>query len=94
MEDKLRLIATDETGWRLANSVWEFNDWPGELCTVISLVEGLPPSQSQRIVYVDGDFDLFCPGHAEFLRLTAEEETRNHKGSKYAKSSLLFGIGR
>ncbi|KAK2748691.1 hypothetical protein FQN57_000272 [Myotisia sp. PD_48] len=32
------------------------------------LVQGKPPRPGQRIVYVDGGFDLFSSGHIEFLR--------------------------
>ena len=38
------------------------------------IVEGIPPRRGQRIVYVDGGFDLFSPGHIEFLRQVAKAE--------------------
>lgn len=33
-----------------------------------TLVAGKGPKPGQRVVYVDGGFDLFCSGHIEFLR--------------------------
>jgi len=32
------------------------------------MVPGKPPKKGQRVVYVDGGFDLFSSGHIEFLR--------------------------
>jgi len=37
--------------------------------TLTPLVEGILPSKDQRVIYVDGTFDLFTPGHIELLRL-------------------------
>ncbi|KAF8250682.1 Nucleotidylyl transferase [Wilcoxina mikolae CBS 423.85] len=39
------------------------------------LVDGVMPTEGRRIVYVDGGFDLFTPGHIEFLRLVVEAST-------------------
>jgi len=36
------------------------------------LVPGVFPSRARSVVYVDGGFDLFTPGHVEFLRLVRE----------------------
>lgn len=36
------------------------------------LVEGILPAKDQKIIYVDGTFDLFTPGHIELLRLIYE----------------------
>lgn len=38
------------------------------------MVEGKRPRKGQRVVYVDGGFDLFSSGHIEFLRRVAEAE--------------------
>jgi ethanolamine-phosphate cytidylyltransferase len=37
--------------------------------TLTSLVLGVSPKPGQKIIYVDGTFDLFTPGHVELLRL-------------------------
>jgi len=42
--------------------------------TLSKLVSGKGPSEGQRIIYVDGGFDLFNPGHIEFLRRVSEAE--------------------
>lgn len=38
------------------------------------LVTGMAPKPGQRVVYVDGGFDLFSSGHIEFLRRVVEKE--------------------
>lgn len=37
--------------------------------TLNPLVLGVSPKPGQKIIYVDGTFDLFTPGHVELLRL-------------------------
>ncbi|KAL8784668.1 MAG: hypothetical protein Q9213_003838 [Squamulea squamosa] len=44
---------------------------PGSYTT---MVEGALPKPGQRIVYVDGGFDLFSSGHIEFLRQVVNAE--------------------
>jgi len=39
---------------------------------LIAMVEGLLPAKGQKVVYVDGTFDLFTLGHIELLRLIKE----------------------
>jgi ethanolamine-phosphate cytidylyltransferase len=41
------------------------------------MVQGIPPRKGQRIVYVDGGFDLFSTGHIEFLEAMVKGETEN-----------------
>ena len=37
------------------------------------LVELSPPSPNQKVVYIDGSFDLLSTGHIEFLKKIKEE---------------------
>jgi ethanolamine-phosphate cytidylyltransferase len=37
--------------------------------SLLPLVKGNLPRKEQKVVYVDGTFDLFTPGHIELLRL-------------------------
>src|SRR6266496_5459057 len=37
---------------------------------LVPIVHGVVPRKDQKIIYVDGTFDLFTPGHIELLRLT------------------------
>lgn len=39
---------------------------------IISIVEGVLPAKGQKVLYVDGTFDLFTLGHIELLRLINE----------------------
>ena len=36
---------------------------------LVPIVEGIVPVKGQKVIYVDGTFDLFTPGHIELLRL-------------------------
>jgi ethanolamine-phosphate cytidylyltransferase len=36
---------------------------------LLPIVEGIMPRKLQKIIYVDGTFDLFTPGHVELLRI-------------------------
>lgn len=38
------------------------------------MVDGISPRPGQRIIYVDGGFDLFSSGHIEFLRQVVKRE--------------------
>ena len=46
------------------------------------LCQGSQPKPGQRVVYVDGGFDLFSSGHIEFLRqvIKAEEKIGQDEG--------------
>lgn len=50
--------------------------------SIEKMVDGVAPKPGQRVIYVDGGFDLFSSGHIEFLRRVAEmEETEaRHRG--------------
>ncbi|KAL5332757.1 hypothetical protein BJX70DRAFT_100015 [Aspergillus crustosus] len=90
LQERLRDYATDESGLNPGPQVWV---WEGSNTakledTVIepgsfeSLVGGRPPRPGQRIIYVDGGFDLFSSGHIEFLRqvLAIEESGGRQRG--------------
>lgn len=90
LTQRIRDYATDESGLRPGPKVWT---WTGsnlakldhdveEAGSFESLVNGNSPRPGQRIVYVDGGFDLFSSGHIEFLRkvLSHEEEEGVKRG--------------
>ncbi|KAL8631776.1 hypothetical protein Q9189_002474 [Teloschistes chrysophthalmus] len=90
MSQRIKDYASDETGlqpgalvygWDEPNSSGQTNatDIPGS-CKI--LVDGLHPQPGQRLVYVDGGFDLFSSGHIEFLRqvIKAEEALGRNRG--------------
>lgn len=84
MRERMRLYASDETGKKPGVDVYFWS--PGEDAagagSFRKLFAGKGPRPGQRVVYVDGGFDLFSSGHIEFLRrvLAAEEELARGKG--------------
>lgn len=81
MLQRIREYATDETGLQPGPEVWlcegsksgkvgartDFGDFE-------KLVEGVGPKPGQRVIYVDGGFDLFSSGHIAFLKKVHEAE--------------------
>lgn len=90
MTERICLYATDETGLNPGSSVWFWtasleareDDTEEEKGVFSSLCQGSQPLPGQRVVYVDGGFDLFSSGHIEFLRqvIRAEEEIGEQEG--------------
>lgn len=90
MAERMRLYATDETGLHPGASVWYWtasieargNDTEEEKGVFTAAFQGLQPKPGQRVVYVDGGFDLFSSGHIEFLRqvIKAEEQIGRDEG--------------
>ncbi|MCJ1389230.1 hypothetical protein MMC18_002086 [Xylographa bjoerkii] len=90
MKQRIRDYATDETGLKPGAEVW---GWSGsksamedhtveEAGSHSKMVDGKSPKSGQRIVYVDGGFDLFSSGHIEFIRQVVKvEETLGRKQS-------------
>ncbi|KKK16587.1 hypothetical protein P175DRAFT_0526232 [Aspergillus ochraceoroseus IBT 24754] len=84
--------ATDESGLQPGPRVWIWDgsnaaklentaDEPGAFA---NLVNGKSPKPGQRIVYVDGGFDLFSSGHIEFLKqVLGIEESEGRKRGWY-----------
>lgn len=64
--------------WRASESA-KSEEHKEEAGTFTKLVAGIGPKTGQRIVYVDGGFDLFQIGHIEFLKQVYEAE----KGDAY-----------
>jgi ethanolamine-phosphate cytidylyltransferase len=78
MLERIRLYATDETAKKPGADVWFW----GKQAGFRELFRGVGPKPGQRVVYVDGGFDLFSSGHIQFLRLVteAEEELARNDG--------------
>ncbi|GAB1204578.1 hypothetical protein APSETT445_003234 [Aspergillus pseudonomiae] len=81
---RIRDYATDETGLQPGSPVWIWagsnsakldntTEEPGLFETISG---GKPSRPGQRIIYVDGGFDLFSSGHIEFLRQVLAREDR------------------
>ena len=87
MSQRIRDYATDESGLQPGPQVLTVKGSGHAVDQACSekrqcydtLVEGKAPQPGQRVVYVDGGFDLFSSGHIEFLRqvrLTEEASAR------------------
>lgn len=84
MNEMIKEYATDESGSQPGPVVMSWSatktatkDHVAEEAGIFeTMVDGRNPRQGQRVVYVDGGYDLFSSGHIEFLRqvTTAEEE--------------------
>jgi ethanolamine-phosphate cytidylyltransferase len=79
---RIKEYATDETGLHPGSPVWIW-EGPQELVKgseasnagiFKQFVDGTAPRPGQRVVYVDGGFDLFSSGHITFLKCVAETE--------------------
>lgn len=116
MLDRMRLYATDASGLAPGANVWfwsasgraKADDTEEEEGSFRHLIEGPGPRPGQRVVYVDGGFDLFSSGHIEFLRrvVIAEEELaradgwydeqavneRLGKGEDYPPAHVVVGV--
>jgi ethanolamine-phosphate cytidylyltransferase len=116
MTDRIRLYATDETGLNPGADVWFWSaskvaredHTENEKGTFRSTFQGDRPKPGQRVVYVDGGFDLFSSGHIEFLRqvikveekLGQEEgwynpetvQERKGKGEDYGPTFVVAGV--
>ena len=75
--DRVRAYASDEFG-AIGNGSTVFSYDPnfGPNGSCLKIVEGRMPYQDQRVVYVDGGFDLFSSGHIEFLKLVVQAEVK------------------
>ncbi|KAL8737381.1 MAG: hypothetical protein Q9181_001718, partial [Wetmoreana brouardii] len=102
MSLRIKDYASDETGlqpgalvlsWSESSSIPtnSSSEGAGEYTT---LVDGLRPKPGQRIVYVDGGFDLFSSGHIEFLhQVTKAEEVLGRRSGWYEAAAIQQRCG-
>lgn len=103
MSERMRLYATDETGKAPGVEVWFWSASKEakagaaleEKGDFRQFLEGSGPKPGQRVVYVDGGFDLFSSGHIEFLRRVtlAEEELAREEGW-YSEQATNERVGK
>ncbi|KAK8095893.1 cytidylyltransferase [Apiospora kogelbergensis] len=116
MSKRIQQYATDASGKNPGADVWFWSASQAakaeagedEEGSFRQFLKGTGPLPGQRVVYVDGGFDLFSSGHIEFLRLVVEaEETlarnqgwydqqavdeRKGKGADYGPVFLVAGV--
>lgn len=98
MKERIKLYATDETAKNPGADVWFWSEkdrgaWAerekNRAGFFKKLFDGKGPKPGQRVVYVDGGFDLFSSGHIEFLRLvTRAEEDLAKKDGWYSDQAV------
>ncbi len=97
MRQRIRDYATDESGLQPGPVVMSWNsptsDTGGhvikELGNFDTMFSGKLPKPGQRVIYVDGGFDLFSSGHIEFLRQVAKmEEANGHESGWYGENVI------
>ncbi|KAI0142242.1 phosphoethanolamine cytidylyltransferase-like protein [Xylariaceae sp. FL1272] len=103
MMNRIRQYATDEGGkepgvdvffWAASVAAKE-KDTEEEPGTFRQLLEGKGPKPGQRVVYVDGGFDLFSSGHIEFLhQVVLAEEDLARKEGWYEKQAVDERLGK
>jgi len=103
LTERMKMYATDETGLNPGASVWFWTasieareaDTEEEKGVFSNLCHGSQPKPGQRVVYVDGGFDLFSPGHIEFLRQVIKaEETLGADEGWYSKEATEERVGK
>ncbi len=100
MLERMRLFATDETAKRPGVDVFFWHPQASDPAAtsggaLSSLLEGKGPQIGQRVVYVDGGFDLFSSGHIAFLGLVMEaEEARARAEGWYAPEAVAERKGK
>lgn len=108
MLERMKLYATDETAKAPGIDVWFSTADAQDKASFRQLLAGTGPRPGQRVVYVDGGFDLFCSGHIEFLRKVQEAEEqlarsegwyseqavneRTGKGKDYGPAFVVVGV--
>lgn len=100
MAERIRLYATDKTAKNPGAEVWAWKANPkakaiGAPGAPHELVAGKGPQIGQRVVYVDGGFDLFSSGHIAFLQRVLEaEEARARADGWYAPEAVAERRGK
>ena len=103
MTERMRAYAADETGMKPGADVWFWSaskaaredDTEEEKGIFSTLCQGNGPKPGQRVVYVDGGFDLFSSGHIEFLRQVIKtEEKLGREEGWYSQEAVQERIGK
>lgn len=86
----MRLYARDETAKAPGVDVWFWKgSVEGDSGTFRKHIAGIGPQPGQRLVYVDGGYDLFCSGHIEFLRQVVLEEEKLGRGRGWYEAAAV-----
>ncbi|KKA30704.1 hypothetical protein TD95_004188 [Thielaviopsis punctulata] len=103
MRERMRLYSTDKSGVAPGCDVWFWTASAAakaeaameEAGAFSKLFSGKGPQPGQRVVYVDGGFDLFSSGHIEFLKRVVEAEETLAKGEGwYSEQAVAERVSR
>lgn len=103
MTARIHLYASDKSGLKPGADVWfwtaskaaRHDATEEERGRFSVLCQGTRPQSGQRVVYVDGGFDLFSSGHIEFLRqvIKSEESLARDEGW-YSAEAVQERLGK
>lgn len=98
MKERIVEYASDASGKSSLVDVWAWHnsDTSDEQGSFAKKVQGQQPQLGQRVVYVDGGFDLFSSGHIEFLKRVVKREEVEAKergwNKPYSPIYLVAGV--
>lgn len=87
----MRAYSTDESGLSPGVDVYTYRYGSISAGVFESFVKGKKPKPGQRLVYVDGGFDLFSSGHIEFLRSVIRTEDEKAISRGWYESAAISG---
>ena len=85
---KINLFPCGSEGGNNSIAVLDFTEQETSYA-MTEIVKACAPSKGQRVVYVDGAFDLFTAGHIAFLEVVMSVERTQHAG---LEPYLIVGI--
>ena len=88
MLEKINLFSCGSEGSNNSIAVFEFTQEETSYA-ITETVKGCAPSKGQRVVCLNGAFDLFIAGHIAFLRAVMYIERTQHAG---LEPYLIVGI--
>lgn len=104
MKQMIRDCACDESGllpgpvvmrWKARSFPEPVNERDSDFGAFSTMVDGITPQPGQRIIYVDGGFDLFSSGHIEFLRQVVKREDQlGHNSGWFEKAASETRVER
>ena len=88
MLENVKLFSRNGDSSNNSIAVFEISE-KESFCVMTKIVEGCVPFKEQRVIYIDGAFDLFTAGHISLLEAVVSVEKMQHSG---LEPFLIVGI--